>query len=497
MPASTRRGRTRRALGHPRDLVRVPRPGFPAFVYAHPNGRLYAGTYTNPQGDDERSRVFEWTRRGTLPGPGPCPARTSRATRASRSRPATPRGRLVVLEKSTSRVMRLEHWGPVGSRRTPGSRTCRPARPAPSPTGPARPTSPTVRRSRTTRRGAGGGELYVTDYGQAVIWRVPPGGGQGRRRGSPTRGSTATEFGTAGLLHGARDTGRCCSPSRRRSTEPASRRRARCTGSPIRDDGRPGAAAGAVDQPARRPARRVRHRPFRADLRRQRRVCRTSSSCCPRRGRSSSASRSVPGHRRERLDDPVRHPVERDVRRPPRLRGQPELHRQPRPPRDPRRLRRRARRAGLDPALRRPLSRAVSGHAGAKAPAACHPADKRTEPRQGRDRRPLPPRSCLKRDHAPTGLCPQRRQRPQGLVEGVAGDGPGAFEVGGSSPSSWGVRSAENALAGLLRQQRGQVVDRDDVERRGLLGVAVVSRRAGSVPGGDRGVDRAACSSAR
>ena len=37
-----------------RVFSKVPSPGFPAFVYAHPNGRLYGGTYTNPQGDSER-----------------------------------------------------------------------------------------------------------------------------------------------------------------------------------------------------------------------------------------------------------------------------------------------------------------------------------------------------------------------------------------------------------------------------------------------------------
>ena len=50
-------------------LAKVQSPGYPAFVYAHPNGRVYAGTYSNPTGDSIPSRVFEWTRDGTLRHP--------------------------------------------------------------------------------------------------------------------------------------------------------------------------------------------------------------------------------------------------------------------------------------------------------------------------------------------------------------------------------------------------------------------------------------------
>ena len=38
-----------------RVLAKVQSPGYPAFVYAHPNGRVYAGTYSNPTGDSIRS----------------------------------------------------------------------------------------------------------------------------------------------------------------------------------------------------------------------------------------------------------------------------------------------------------------------------------------------------------------------------------------------------------------------------------------------------------
>ena len=49
-----------------RVFASVPAPGYPAYAFVHRNGRVYAATYAKPQGDDQRSRVFEWTARGTL-----------------------------------------------------------------------------------------------------------------------------------------------------------------------------------------------------------------------------------------------------------------------------------------------------------------------------------------------------------------------------------------------------------------------------------------------
>ena len=57
---------THRARWDTRVFAHVPSPGFPAFVYVHPDGHVYAGTYTNPAGDSKPSKVFEWTRDGVL-----------------------------------------------------------------------------------------------------------------------------------------------------------------------------------------------------------------------------------------------------------------------------------------------------------------------------------------------------------------------------------------------------------------------------------------------
>src|SRR5439155_24635817 len=45
-----------RVLWDTRLLALIPRPGFPALAYVHPDGRIYEGTYDNPAGDSVPSR---------------------------------------------------------------------------------------------------------------------------------------------------------------------------------------------------------------------------------------------------------------------------------------------------------------------------------------------------------------------------------------------------------------------------------------------------------
>ena len=157
-------------------LSLVPRPGYPAHAYVHPEGRIYAGTYDNPSGDTMRSRVFEWQGDGTLlrswtlrgqdlSGPHGVQAATSDA-----------RGRLVLLDKSPPRVVLL-------SRRT-GRQFAYAAFPA----------------GAIPNYAAWGpdGSLYVTDYGQPILWRVPPGGGQPEAWLTDPR-LEGDEFGATGL----------------------------------------------------------------------------------------------------------------------------------------------------------------------------------------------------------------------------------------------------------------------------------------------------------
>ena len=147
--------RHRASAGTPRVLATVQSPGYPAFVYAHPNGRVYAGTYSNPTGDTIRV-PGPASGRGAArsSAPGPCPARTSTAgaRRAGRHqrrpRPARGAGEVDVAGAQAQHAHRplldvLPAAGPAHVRTGLGARRHA-----------ARRTSSTDRRSRTTPPGA-------------------------------------------------------------------------------------------------------------------------------------------------------------------------------------------------------------------------------------------------------------------------------------------------------------------------------------------------------
>jgi sugar lactone lactonase YvrE len=181
---------------HTKVFSRVPNPGYPAFVYTHPNGRVYVGTYNNPKGDNVRSRVLEWTADGSLQRSWTVPGQDLSKAHGVQVATSDARGRLVLLEKSTSRALMLN---PRNGRFTRYATfrdlpICGP--------GESKGCSPNlVDKPATPNFAAWGprGELYVTDYGQAVIWRVPPGGGKARVWLADRR-LDGGEFGTTGML---------------------------------------------------------------------------------------------------------------------------------------------------------------------------------------------------------------------------------------------------------------------------------------------------------
>jgi len=135
----------------------VPSPGYPAYVFVQPNRRVYAGTYSNPQGDSQRSRVFEWSRGGTLLRSWRVPGQHLDQDHGVQVANADARGRLVLLEKSTATIRTL-------NTRTGRFRTWATVPDLPEVEGSPIPNYATW---------GPGGALYVTDYGQAEICKVP------------------------------------------------------------------------------------------------------------------------------------------------------------------------------------------------------------------------------------------------------------------------------------------------------------------------------------
>ena len=172
-PAALAQGRARFDT---RVLALVPKPGYPAHAYVHPNGRIYAGTYSNPSGDTVPSRVFEYTGDGALLRSWTVEGQDLTQSHGVQAATSDARGRIVLLDKSPPRIVLLDRG--TGAQ-IPYASFAPPAIPNYAAWGPD-------------------GSLYVTDYGQPILWRVPPGGGTPEPWLQDARLEGA-EFGTTGL----------------------------------------------------------------------------------------------------------------------------------------------------------------------------------------------------------------------------------------------------------------------------------------------------------
>ena len=167
-----------REPGDTRVFSLVPAPGFPAYVHAHTNGRVYAGTYTDPV-STAPSRVFEWSADGTLLRSWSVPGQRLDEDHGVQVANQTHDGRLVLLETSTASVLTLDVT------------TGRFRRVVRFPDG-AVPNYATW---------GPGGALFVTDYAEGVIWKVSHGSRTPRRWFSSPALTGAVEFGTTGIRY--------------------------------------------------------------------------------------------------------------------------------------------------------------------------------------------------------------------------------------------------------------------------------------------------------
>lgn len=149
-------GGATRAKWDTRILTLIPRPGFPAHAYVHPNGRVYEGTYENPSGDTMASRVFEITGGGTLLRSWIVNGQDLGQAHGVQVATSDAKGRLVLLDKAPPRALLLNTRN--GRQRTYA----------------------TFPAGTVPNYAAWGpdGSLYVTDYENPVLWRIPPRGGK-------------------------------------------------------------------------------------------------------------------------------------------------------------------------------------------------------------------------------------------------------------------------------------------------------------------------------
>lgn len=145
-----------RAKWDTRTFALIPKPGYPAHAYVHPNGRVYEGTYDNPQGDSSASRVFEFSGKGTLLRSWTIQRQNTGEAHGVQVATSDADGRLVLLDKSPPRAVILNRGN--------GRQRLYSAFPS----------------FAVPNYGTWGldGSLYVTDYDNPVIWRIPPRGGR-------------------------------------------------------------------------------------------------------------------------------------------------------------------------------------------------------------------------------------------------------------------------------------------------------------------------------
>lgn len=164
-----------RKRGNVQILVRVPKPGFPALPHVIGN-RIFEGSYDNPTGDSTSSRVFEYSPAGKLVRSWTVRGQDVSQPHGVQVAANDSRGRLILLDKTSGRILRLN---PANGRQTLYSRV--PDLPICTGAPKGQPCSAEAQDLAPMPDYAAwgpDGSLYVTDYQQAVIWRIPPGGGK-------------------------------------------------------------------------------------------------------------------------------------------------------------------------------------------------------------------------------------------------------------------------------------------------------------------------------
>lgn len=192
-----------RARWDTRVLARVPAPGYPAHAYVDPSGRIWEGTYVNPNGDAAPSRVFEFGTDGAVLRSFAIPGQRLDHEHGVQVATSDAAGRLVLLDRTPSRALILD---PADGTTAPYATfpDLRPCGTDPPP-GACSPTLADAPPFADYAAWLPDGSLLVTDYAQAVIWRVPPHGGTPTVWLADPR-LDGQSFGTAGvwLLPGAR-----------------------------------------------------------------------------------------------------------------------------------------------------------------------------------------------------------------------------------------------------------------------------------------------------
>ena len=186
-----------RARFDTRVLAHIPSPGFGALSLIAPDRTIYVGSFENPAGDSLPSKVFAFSPDGTLKRTYPITGQDLSQPHGVQVAAIDANGLLYLMDESPPRVLTLDpqtgrqsvyatfHDLPNCSTAAPQSECSQTLEDnAPEPDYAA---------------WAPDGSMYVTDYQEATIWRVPPGGGTAHVWFTDPR-LDGTMFGPAGIV---------------------------------------------------------------------------------------------------------------------------------------------------------------------------------------------------------------------------------------------------------------------------------------------------------
>jgi sugar lactone lactonase YvrE len=180
-------------------LAHVPSPGYPALSLVDPASReIYAGTFTNAQGSDTGpSKVFAFSPDGHLDHEFTVQGQTPGTAHGVQVGAIDSKGRLYLLDQHPARVLMLNPK--TGKQFTYATFADVPSCLPGASSGDCSATTTDNEPEPDYAAWGTDGGLYVTDYTQGLVWRVPPGGGKAKIWLTDPL-LDGSEFGPAGIV---------------------------------------------------------------------------------------------------------------------------------------------------------------------------------------------------------------------------------------------------------------------------------------------------------
>jgi sugar lactone lactonase YvrE len=177
-------------------LAHVPPPGYPALSYVAPDRSIYVSTFIGPNSSNAPAEVFKYKPDGTFVDSYTISGETG-SQNGVQVAAMDARGLLYLLDQDPPRIVTLN---PI-TREQRTYATFKDVPPCVPPGSGGDCSDTTMDNPPEPDYAAWGtdGSLYVTDYVQGLIWRVPPGGGEAHVWFTSPQ-IDGTQFGPAGIV---------------------------------------------------------------------------------------------------------------------------------------------------------------------------------------------------------------------------------------------------------------------------------------------------------